>query len=794
MIQNLVRLTLRRLSRHKGYAALNVLGLGVGLAVCGVILLFVRHEMSYDAFHEKADRIHLLLTEFEQGERHVTTSHIPGVVASMVAESAPHVEKAVRVSKAPEFRVMRDGHVVYLDELYHADPDVLDVFSFPLLAGDQATALLDPYAIVVDASLAIRLFDVTAPEDALGQTLTWRWETLDEVWEFPYTVTGVMRDVPETTHWRPRGLISAATLDGAPSSMDDGGVATYVLLREGADTHEAFSSIDLDGLPTFRWRNISDVRVLSQPIREIHLHGPLSGGAEARGGVPITRLRIFAGVALLILLLAAVNYVSLATALGLTRTRAAGVQKTLGARSWQVGAEIVAESVFLAGAAAALAIILIGLALPHFASAVETTLRFPKEPALIGLFLLLAAGVGVLAGAYPAMVLSRARPADVFRGSAPAGLAGARVRQALVTFQIGAFIVLIVVAQVMSRQLTFMQDYDLGLQADQVLVIDARYAVDRIPVLREHLERQPAVLSTAGASSLPGHDIGRSTLPHPSGPDGGNEVTFVSYHVSPDFVETAGVELVAGHADGTGQPVGGLGQIYLNVSAAAALGWTPEVAVESTWFDQPILGVVQDFHHASLHAPVEPMMISVRSDHPFGFVLVRFLAGDTPAVLAAAETAWRDVTAGDPLQAYFLDEHFAALYSADRRLADLFGIFAALAILVASLGLFGLAAFTAARRRNEIGIRKVLGASAASIVVLLSRDFGRLILVALLLGSPMAYWVMHRWLEGFAYRIDIGAGVFLLAGGLALTVALLTVSYHGLRAAAADPVKAIRAE
>jgi putative ABC transport system permease protein len=803
MLHTHLQIALRRLRRQKGYAAINVLGLAVGLAVCGVLLLFARHETSYEAFHEKADRIHLLIEHSEMmGEVQPSTS-LTSPLAPALRESLPEVERAVRVMgvwPTPRVRVGDEVHYPQGD-FFLADASIFDVFTFPLLAGDPATALSEPATVVIGQELAAHLFGSSPPEEIVGETI--------EIGGGHHRVTGVMARVPFTTHWRPAALLPLEPRLNDPndwlSDPTGGFFQTYLLFREGSDPAAALAKAPAALAARFEGNRHAEATFSTQPISRIHLHGYEEGSfpglVSGLLGLNVTRLWIFVGVALLILLLASVNYVNLATAYGLQRTREVGVRKTLGARRAHIAAQSLAESTLLAGAAGAIAVGLVLLALPHFNDAVQTSIGFSlwQEPHLVAAFLLVATSVGLLAGAYPALVLSAARPAEAFRGHAPSGLSGVRVRQVLVVFQFAVTIALIGCTLVMARQLAFMQTERLGLQPEQVLAVDLRHAPPeaRTEAFEQALRRRPAVLETAFTSYTPGLS-GPGYGSHRRDTDAGPTHVFVlQFDVEASFSSVMGMEIIAG-GPLPDPPFPEPAPILINESAAAEAGWRPEEAIGREYplpGGHPVVGVVRDFHYHTMRAAVEPAMIrplqprSRRSE-----LLVRFAPAETASVADAVRAAWAEVAPGEPLRYHFLDETFAAFYSAERRLAGLFGAFAMLAVLVACLGLFGLAAFTSERRTREIGIRKALGASAASVVALLSKDFVKLVLVAFVVATPPAYYAMSRWLEGFAYRVELGPGVFVATGVLALAVALAAVSYHALRAASTNPVEALRSE
>jgi len=797
----LLRHALRRLHRRKGYFALNVAGLALGLATCAVLLLFVRHEMRYDAHHPHAERTGLLVAQAPMvgGEPRVY-DHLPVPLADDLLDVLPAVERAVRVREAGTLLVRVDGEAGLLEEgNAYADPEVFDVFALPLLAGDSATALEDTDAIVLDEDVARRLFGAPA-EAALGREF--------EVGGRLVRVTGVMAPVPATTHWRPRVLLpreaGEADFGGWGNPYHTFMHRIYVRFQEGADPEAALGQAPAALAARVEGSSLAEATFAVQPLRRIHLHGESPWGYASDFSLAeisrMARLRVFTAVALLILLLAGVNYVNLATAYGLRQAREVGVRKTLGAGRAQVASLFLVEAVALALAAGALALTIIPLALPFFNEAVQTEVRFLpwQEPGLVVAALGLALGVGLLAGAYPALALSRPSPATVFRSGAAAGAGGAGVRRGLVVFQFAVAVLLVASTLVMGQQVAYMQEERLGLEPEQVLAVELEWAQggNPRPALEDRLRRHPAIIETAAATGYPGGSGGGFSSFRTSEDEA--TVWVYTLNASEALRGVLGMELVAGTDIGAGPHPEDAQPILINEAAAAARGWTPQEAVGEP-FPLPgsgvVAGVVRDFQYGSFRARIHPAMIRPLAPESHGSVLmVRFRPGQTAEALRAVEAAWAEAAPGAPLRTRFVDEQFAELFTAERRLAGLFSAFAGLAVLIACLGLFGLAAYAAEQRRKEIGIRKVLGAHVGGLVALLSREFVVLVAVAFAVAVPLAYWATGRWLEGFVYRVALGPGVFLGAGALALLMALLAVGFHALRAATADPVRALRSE
>lgn len=836
MLKNHLLITLRRLSRKKGYAILNVVGLALGLAVCGILLLFVRHESSYEQFHEKVDRLHVLIAE--AGPQHSRTSTHTHRLAygPVITDVVPEVEKTVRVMNSGA------GYMLVEDELRtlsgirmaYVDDSVFDVFTFPLIAGDPGTALRDPRTAVVDRKSAMQLFGTDNPYEVMGRTF--------EHQSFLFEVTGFMEEVPATTMWRPNILLSLETYLVDPNwSYNSPYVSAfhvYILYRsENTPTDVLQKAVET--LPD-DFHFIENLTFRSQPIADVHLYGydiyaarditdvataAASGRSLSTG--EITRLRIFALVAVLILLLATVNYVNLATAYGMQRTREVGVRKSLGAARGQLFLQSLVESVFLAVIAGLLALALITIGMPYFNNTVRVEVAFSWAPAIVAPLAGMALFVGILAGLYPATVLSRAHPTTAFRGGSESTKGSKRLRETLVVFQFTVGIALVIASIVMVRQVGFMQKAPLSIAPDQVIELDVHHRPGH-PVpereLMDRLEREPAILHIERARITPGgRSVSYTAYTHPEDPDSTN-VMVLTLSMGPSAPAFMGLELIAGTFPESGEPspfeqVYTLGtsvsseqtfkldapyrpDILLNETAIRERGWTPDEAIgrdfpaeNSPSLLGVVTGVVRDFHYTSLKRPIESVMIQPLSEESQGgLLLIGFAEGQDQAAMDAIRTVWDDVVPDLPMSAEFLADRYHNFYGPERRLAGLFWAFGIIAVIIACLGLFGLAAFTAERRVKEVGIRKVLGADTTSIVKLLSRDFAVLVVIAFVIAAPIAWWAMSRWLDDFAYHITLGPGIFLLAGFGALLVALATVSYHAFRAANTDPVRSLRSE
>jgi len=799
MFRNIFRVALRSLRRNRGFALLNVVGLSLGMACVILIALYIQDERGVDAFNERSDRIARLdITYVEEGEAS-PAGRTPGVLAPTLAASMPEVEDAIRFTNADRVVQVR-GDAFQADEMYLADPGVFRVFSFPFRAGDSETALAQPGSIVLTETFAATLFGDTP---ALGEPVQWKGETL--------TVTGVMEDIPRQSHIQFDGLVSFSTADDPGWYSDNWysvAFATYALVRDGVDI-ETFAA----GLPMFVEAEIGDIMreegteviLKATPLNDLYLTAERGMGEFGSGST----LRILALVALFVLLVAAVNFTNLATARSLDRAREVGVRKTLGAGRTGLAGQFLMEAVMLSAVATGLAILIAQLALPAFRELAGKPLSLlDLGVGWIGI-VGLAGITGLLAGAYPALVLSGFRPAEVLKGRFSAGRQGQALRQTLVVLQFGISVALIAATAIVFSQLRHMQTKDLGLDAGgeetQLLVLPFMAdstVVAHLPEIHSRLADLPGVTGTTASLAAPtyGTYTGGGTVEGPDGPE--REIDVAMYIADTAYSEVYGLSLLAGRKPRAGSLDGGPLEYVLNETATRAVGYTsPDAAIGKNaqfWGMQgEVVGVIQDFHVEGLQAAVEPLALTA-DDGADSFarnvLSVRVRTAGLPATLAGMEAVWADAAPSRPFTYSFLDDDFAAQYVAEQRFGRLFGVFSGLAIAIACLGLFGLAAHAAAQRTTEIGVRRVLGATVAQVVVLLSRNVVMLVGAGVALAVPIVVFGMSRWLDTFAYRVEVGWMPLVAASAVVLLVALFTVGGHAARAALADPIRALRSE
>lgn len=779
-----LRVPLRSLRRQPGYALLNVVGLGVGIA-CGLfLLLYVHDELSYDRYHDDAEQVFRISAV--PGDEEIALT--PPFVPAMLAAELPGVSAATRVS-ASGATVRAGGHVFDEDAFFFADAGFFHVLSHPFLQGDARTALARPNTVVLTASSARRYFGTS---DAVGRTITRNGDQTLEV-------TGVIEDVPAQSSYRFDAVASMPTHDAAVDYWSDANDYTFVRARSA----EAAAALParLEALNArLETENPDAWTLLATPITRLHLHSTAGHDLDTSGS--IRTVYGFAAAALLILLIACINYVNLSTARAVRRAAEVGLRKSIGASRAQLAGQFYSESVLLTLGGFALAVSLVALGLPAFEALSGKALGLGAlaTPGMAAMAVGLFALVSVVAGSYPALYVSGFDPVRALRGGVRAGRDTARLRRGLVVFQFGVSAVLVAGTLVVLSQLRYLRSQDLGFDKEHIVVVplSGKALRESVPALEAGLAETPGVAAVAAVNQIPG-DLGWTSGLWAEGMPGDSSVSVKGMPADARVSDALGLRLVAGAAFPERPPVpDSTGFQYLvNTATVTRLGWTPEEAVgrsiAADGRQGTVVGVVADFHFQSMREAIEPLAIWYQPDEVFNLV-VRLEPGDTGAAMGRVEAVWGRFAGDQPFAARFLDDVYDRLYQSDQQLGRIVSVFAGLAIFVACLGLFGLASFTAQQRTKEIGVRKVLGASVPRLVGLLTREVVGLVAVAFALAVPLAWLGLARWLDGFAYHVDLGLLPFAAAGAVLLLVALLTVGGQALRAATADPVRALRSE
>ncbi len=794
MLFSYLKIALRSFYRHKGYTFINIVGLAVGMAAFLLILFFVQDERSYDRFHRDADRVFRITQEHfnEQGEPTVHSVMLDPPVAPLLKADFPEVTHAARMTPVGPLLSYGDQHIS-AGACYWTDPDVFEVFTFAVRSGNPAAAFDEPFTLALSATKAEALF---GEAEAVGQTVLVNSET-------PFTVVGVFEDLPANTHLSIDVLGSITTLErwfGAPLAWDSPNYLTYVRLAEEADA-AAFAA----KLPGF-WEKhrgaeaAAQTQLHAQPLLDIHLHSHLVGEIKPNGD--IRNVYLFSAVAVLILLMACINFMNLATAHATRRAKEIGVRKATGAQRSTLIAQFLGEALFLSFLSLMLAVMLVELALPFFNSFTGKSLSFATGSSLGYLLLFIGVGtvVGVLSGGYPAFYLASFAPSVVLKTARVRSGSRASLRAALVVTQFVIAMVLLVGTLVVYRQLDFVQDKPLGYDPAHTLALPTIWDLkeDFDPV-RNQLLQNPAIRGVAQSNPLPGRPLHFTMEAQAPIADQARTASLYTVFADEHFFPTYGAAFAAGGNFAMTPPREEEKGFILNERAVAAMGWpTPKAAVGAPFqvgnWRGTVVGVVEDFHFESLHQAIAPMVF-FRDPRNYRGVAVKFHAGtEITPLLAFVQDTWAQYEPDSELSYGFLDQRLQSSYVAERKLGQLFGVFALLAVLITCLGLLGIVSYAIEQRTKEIGVRKVLGASVPSLLALLTRDVLTLVLIAFVLAMPLAWFFATRWLGGFAYHASLAWWLFAGAGLAAVLIAVGTVGYKTLRAALADPVRSLRYE
>lgn len=793
MLKNYFKIAFRNLWKHKVFSLINILGLTVGMSACLLISMYVHFELTYDAFHSKADRIYRVVTDIKTPSETIHAGITSWAYAPAMKQDFPEVESFARINGGSF--LVRKGDIKFQEEAtVFADSSLFRVFDFKLVKGDPGTALKEPLSIVFTEKAAKKYF---GDSDPIGQTLLLSGDRL------PAKVTGVMQDMPENSQIKGDMFISMATMTqrfnrGVDEEWGNFGATSYVLLKPGTNS-KAFEK----KLPAFMERRAGKLMqeakmrytLFLEPLRDVHLHS--TRDVAEKGSM--NNVYVFSVVAVFILLIACINFVNLTTARSAERAREVGIRKVVGAARSLLARQFVSESVMLCLIAFLFSIMLSAGLVPLFnnlAGKVVVTGLFADPSFLVYMFLA-AIVIGVLAGIYPALVLSSFEPVTVLKGRFTTSVKGILLRKGLVTVQFAISIALIIATMVVFIQMRYMRNRDLGFSKDQMLVINTEGDPKRA-AFKESLVGLAGVKSSAASSSVPG-SFNPGAYSEIENKSGDLQVANLDlYFVDFDYIPQFGLKMAAGRAFSKKFGTDTTQAMVVNEAASRLLGYArPEEALGRRFRqwgrEGTIIGVVKDFHFRSLQENIKPltMRIEPRSSD---LVSVKIEGGRLKETVAAIEEKWKGLMPDRPFSYYFMDEFFDRQYRSEERFEKLFLNFAILAIFISCLGLLGLASYSTMQRTKEIGVRKVMGASVASIVALLSRDFLKLVLIAFVVASPVAYFGMERWLQNFAYRTDIYWWVFALAAVLSTAIAFATVSFQSIKAAIMNPVKSLRSE
>lgn len=799
MIKNYLKIAWRNLWKNKLFSFINIIGLAVGVACCVLIFLYVQNELSYDKYNEKADRIYRITSVIFQENKQDRFAPTSPITAQKIQDGFPEVEKIVRLNFAGRLLSYKDKKF-YDTKTVLADSTFFDIFSLPLLEGNPKKALSTPYSIVVTEKIAKKYF---GNEPAVGKMLNLS-DTINIM------VTGVMQDIPLNSHFNVDCIISRSTLfelaKNNPNFSEENeknwlncDSYSYLLLKNKVDVKAFESKVnkyltkETAGLKKDigMWMNVA-----IQPLLDIHLRSKLEHEFRGSKNSDISYVYIFSATAFLILLIACCNFINLSTAKSLNRSKEIGLRKVIGAKRGQLISQFLGESILFTIIASLFSLLLVLLFIPLFNSFIETTLHINLS--IVWLYLAIIIGVGLLAGLYPALLMSSFAPIRSLKGKISHGFADIIFRKGLVVFQFSIAIVLIIVTTLILRQLDFIQNRNIGLNKEQVLTIELRgIGPQKGEILIDELRKNPKVVNTCltnfSFKGIP--DI--TVLPQGFAQ---NEVTGCPViSVDESFLKTMQIDLAEGRDFSKDFPTDVTEAFMVNEAAVKFFRWKNSknaIGKKVDWAygkSGKVIGVVKNFNFASMKEDVKPLLIHIFKPW-HGTVLTRLKTNNLPETMKQLEATWKTIAGDAPFKATFMEDDFNSLYQSEQNMRTVLGAFTFLSVLVACLGLFGLAAFTIKQRFREIGIRKVLGSNVSGIVQLLSKDFLKLVVISILIAVPIAWYAMYKWLQDFAYKTEISWWIFLLAGALAILIAYITVAFQAVKAAVANPIKSLRTE
>ena len=808
MFKNYIKTAFRSLYKNKGFTAINIFGLALGLATCLLIVLYVVDELSYDRYNTKADRIYRVNADLKLGEnRKDYAVTMPPLAKTLVAEY-PYVEDAVRIKNAYTMHVKKGEVNMIENKVAFADPSLFNVFTLPMISGDAKTALAEPNSVVMTESTAKKYFDKT---DVVGRMMV-----LNDNQNFK--ITGVIKDVPKNSHFNFDFFLSMATwADSRSNAWLRNDYSTYVLLKDVKDAKKLAGSLDAfllkmsgDQMKSEIGMSYADFeksgsyfRLNLIPLTDIHLKSNRLGELAANSTTQY--VYIFSAVAIFILLIACVNFMNLSTARSSNRAREVGVRKVLGSPRKYLIAQFLSESIMITFFATVIALFAAVALLPLFNQLAGKNIAITQATLLwlVPVSALIVLVVGALAGSYPAFFLSAFQPIDVLKGKLSAGFKGGGLRSFLVVFQFGISVFLIIGTLVIKNQLSFIQTTNLGYNRNQVLVIKNPYELNKATnTFKNELNQLPGVTSATMTGFIPvSNNRSTSIYFKDATLDQKNSIFPQSWEVDADWIPTLDIKMIAGR-NFSKDRLSDSGAVIINEAAAKFLGYKNALnqtlykglggKVElSNTVKYEVIGVMKDFHFSSLHDKIEPLIIRLGENN--GAISLRVNTKNLPALMSQIKEKWAQLSAVQ-MNYSFMDQDFDASYRSEQRVGTIFMIFTTLAIIIACLGLFGLAAYAAEQRTKEIGIRKVLGADVTVIVSMLSKDFIKLVVIAILIASPLAWYMMHLWLQDFAYRVTIQWWVLAGAACAALLIAFVTISFQSIKAALANPVNSLKSE
>ena len=802
---NHIKIVLRKIKRQKGYSFINITGLAIGMACCILMVLYIHSELSFDTFHEHADRIYALGVQSEREGYEFRGTASNATAAEVLQNEYPEVAEAVRYGYKPETSFTYEGKRFTLDQVLYADENVFEVFTWPMIRGDPNSALSAPHTIVITEETAGVCF---GESDPIGKILKFGEEEM-------FVVTGVVKNVPDNSWINFDALCSFKTLytqESLKPLLTDWlshNYYTYLLLEEGVqpgDLEKKFPAL----LKRFAGDDMKErgatESLFLHPLRQLYLNPPWT----SRG--PIFYVYIFSVVAVLVLLVACFNFMNLSTARSATRAHEVGMRKVLGASRKSLIGQFFFESLFFSFISLLLAVTLVQVILPSINSLTGRVLRLNmvELPWLIPGFVILTIFVGLAAGSYPALLLSRFIPVKVLRGKLSSDKSNLKLRRGLVVLQFVISITLVICTFIIVRQLFFLQNMDAGFDKENVVLIPARDDAIRKSrdVIKEEFKKNPNIICVAASSSIPGGSYANNKK-IPEGFAESEAVLMDEINADHDFLPTMGIELVTGRNFSKEFGTDELYSVIINETAVKQFGWDDPLGKTIKSYDprktcgqykeMTVIGIVKDFNLRYLTQKIEPVFIGCDPDYPRPYnymdvISVRFKPDDMAGTLDFMKKKWGKIFSDFPFVYYFMDDIFGSQFLQIERSRKIFSYFSFLAIFVACLGLYGMASFSAVQRTKEIGIRKVLGSTTTGIITLLGKELIVLILIANLVAWPLSFIAMNQWIRNFPYRANIGIELFFASSLIVLLIGLLTVAHQAIRAALANPVNSLRYE
>ena len=805
MFKNYITIAFRNLKKHKAFSLINISGLAIGMACCILLSIYINSVLSFDTYHEKGDRIFRVCEELTFKNYHGRQSATNGVIAEALQKTYPEVEEAVRLDYLSASVKYKDKQ--FSDRFFYCDESVFNIFTWPLIKGDPKTALSAPYSIVLTKETANKYF---GNDDPIGKTLKIN-ENED------YKVTGIMENIPRYSTYRFAGLCSFSSLYGRNESLTriltdwtSHNFETFILLKEDINYVEFENKIK-----DIYYRYVADelnakgakYAVFLQPLRDIYLRPYWQDFG------PIMYVYIFSAVVVFILLIACVNFMNLSTARSMNRAAEVGMRKVLGANRGKLINQFLSEAILLSLLSMIVAVGIVFQVLPAISNLAERDLSqdFFKIPWLIPGIIGVTIFVGLVAGSYPAFFISKFEPAQVIKNKFKALKGNTRFRRVLVVIQFTISITLIIGTGLVIQQLDFLKHKDPGFNKEHVVCLSIRGQLLRqnLPILKEKIKNIPDVINAGAASNLPGWGSAINDK-IPEGYTHENMQLMNEINVDEDYLPTLGIEIIQGRNFSKEYRTDPRGAVIINETAVKRFGWNNPIGKtiktynidksnEKEWEVRKVIGVVNDYHIASITQKIEPAFIANVLDYPFSFGQLRVLAVrikpvNIHATLSSIEIIWKDTFPQKPFDYFFLDDNFNEQFIRIERLGDIFFYFTFLAIFIACLGLFGMVSYTAEKRTKEIAIRKTLGSSVTQIVSLLSKELLCLVLAANVIAYPIAYYSINQWLQDFPYRIEINIFSFILSTMLALIISFSTIAYQSIKAASANPVDSLKHE